>query len=135
MNLKQELCRLPANDAMLVAGWSQKSLYLLAWRSFMNQANAIYHQTSLPHGAMLTLTDAPIQQDPEKLGGHPTIGAKRVQADVLINYLATGRTIQDFLADYDAVTKDEVMAVLQVVKQAILDGKLTNIQVRDEDSF
>jgi uncharacterized protein (DUF433 family) len=101
----------------------------------MNQANAIYHQTSLPHGAMLTLNDAPIQQDPEKLNGHPTIGAKRVQADVLINYLAAGRTIQAFLDDYDAVAKDEVLAVLEVVKQAILDGKLTNIQVRDEDSF
>ena len=101
----------------------------------MNQANMIYQQVAIPHGATLTLNNAPIQQDPEKLGGHPTIGAKRVQADVLINYLAAGRTIQDFLDDYDAVTQDEVLAVLSVIKQAILDGTLTNVQVRDEDSF
>ena len=101
----------------------------------MNQTNIIYQQVPMLHRATLTLNDAPIQQDAEKLGGHPTIGAKRVQADVLINYLAAGRTIQDFLDDYDAVTKDEVLVVLSVIKQAILAGTLTNVQVRDEDSF
>lgn len=79
--------------------------------------------------------DAPIQQDASKLSGHPTIGAKRVQADVLINYLANGATIHDFLSDYDAVTEDEVLAVLSVIRQAILDGSLTGVQVRDENSF
>src|SRR5688572_20655222 len=72
--------------------------------------------------AMMSLPDAPIQQDPEKLSGHPTIGAKRVPADILINYLAGGQTIHDFLRDYDAVTETEALAVLGVIKQAILDG-------------
>ena len=81
------------------------------------------------------IPNTPIQQDPEKLGGHPTIGAKRMQADVLINYLASGYTIDEFLADYDGVTQAEVLALLGVVKQAILDGMLTGIPLRDEDSF
>jgi uncharacterized protein (DUF433 family) len=81
--------------------------------------------------AFLTLTDAPIQQNPEKLSGHPTIGAKRVPADVLINYLAGGQTIHDFLSDYDAVTENEVLALLGVIKQAILDGDLTGTPLRD----
>jgi len=85
--------------------------------------------------ALLTQADAPIQQDPEKLSGHPTIGAKRVPADILINYLAGGQTIHDFLSDYDAVTENEVLAVLGVIKQAILDGELTGAPLRDEDSF
>ena len=101
----------------------------------MNQANISYRQVPIPHGATITLNSAPIQQDVEKLGGHPTIGTKRVQADVLINYLAAGRTVRDFLEDYDAVTQDEVLAVLSVIKQAILEGTLTNVQVQDEDSF
>jgi uncharacterized protein (DUF433 family) len=84
---------------------------------------------------LLRPADAPIQQDPEKLSGHPTIGAKRVPADVLINYLASGRTIHDFLNDYDAVTENEVVAVLGVIKQLILDGVLTGIRLRDEDPF
>ncbi|MGH9799789.1 MAG: DUF433 domain-containing protein [Blastocatellia bacterium] len=79
--------------------------------------------------------DTPIQQDPAKLGGHPTIGAVRMQADVLINYLASGSTIDEFLDDYDGVTKDEVLAVLALVKQAILDGMLTGVALRDEDTF
>lgn len=84
---------------------------------------------------LLTPADAPIQQDPEKLSGHPTIGAKRVPADVLINYLASGQTIRDFLNDYDAVTENEVLAVLAVIKQAILDGELTGASLRDEHSL
>ncbi len=99
----------------------------------MNHANYIYQP--LMRGATVVLNDAAIQQDPEKLSGHPTIGAKRVQADVLINYLAAGRTIQEFLEDYDAVSKEEVLIVLSVIKQAILDGVLTNVRVRDEDTF
>lgn len=91
------------------------------------------------HGAALQLTeaeiDAPIQQSPEKLHGHPTIGAKRVQADVLINYLAAGRTIHDFLEDYDAVAEEEAVAVLNLIRQAILDGMLTGVQLRDENTF
>ena len=79
--------------------------------------------------------NTPIQQDPGKLGGHPTIGAVRVQADVLINYLARGATIDEFLDDYDAVTKEEVLAVLGMVKQAILDGMLTGVPLRDENTF
>ncbi len=83
--------------------------------------------------ALVELTDAPIQQNPEKLSGHPTIGAKRAPADVLINYLASGQTIDEFLSDYDAVTRDEVLAVLGVIKQAILDGELTGVRLRDEE--
>lgn len=82
--------------------------------------------------ALLSMSDAPIQQNPEKLSGHPTISAKRVPADVLINYLANGQTIHDFLNDYDAVTENEVLAVLGVIKQSILDGELTGVRLRDE---
>jgi uncharacterized protein (DUF433 family) len=81
----------------------------------------------------MPLPDTPIQQDPEKLSGHPTIGAKRVPADILINYLAGGQTIHDFLSDYDAVTENEVLAVLGVIKQAILDGELTGMRLRNEE--
>ncbi|MBS1788020.1 MAG: DUF433 domain-containing protein [Acidobacteria bacterium] len=85
--------------------------------------------------ALPALVDAPIQHDPEKLSGLPTIGTKRVPADVLINYLASGQTIHDFLNDYDAVTEHEVLAVLGVIKQAILDGELVGVRLRDENPF
>lgn len=90
---------------------------------------------SLQKAESWPVPNTPIQQDPEKLGGHPTIGAVRMQADVLINYLAAGNTIDEFLADYDGVTKEEAVAVLAVVKQAILDGILTGVPLRDEDTF
>lgn len=93
-----------------------------------------YAVEQLPAG-LFALDEAPIQQDQEKLSGHPTIGVKRVPADVLINYLAGGQTIHDFLNDYDAVTESEALAVLGVIKQAILDGELTGVRLRDEDTF
>lgn len=89
----------------------------------------------LPASESAPVPNTPIQQDPEKLGGHPTIGSVRMQADVLINYLASGSTIDEFLDDYDGVTKEEALAVLGVVKQAILDGMLTGIPLRDENTF
>jgi uncharacterized protein (DUF433 family) len=85
--------------------------------------------------ALMNGVDAPIQQDPEKLGGRPTVFAKRVPVETLINYLANGRTVQDFLADYDAVTEGEVLAILNLIKQAVLDGMLTGVHLRREDSF
>ena len=78
---------------------------------------------------------SPIQQAPDKLRGMATIGAKRVPAAFLIDYLAGGQTVQEFVDDYDAVTEAEALAVLAIVKQAINDGALTGMQVRDEDTF
>lgn len=76
--------------------------------------------------------ETPIQQYPEKLGGRPTIGAKRVPVEILINYLADGRTLREFLADYDAVSEAEALAVLNLIKQAVQDGMLTGARLRDE---
>ena len=98
-------------------------------------ANSRVSIAPLQTAESVPVPNTPIQQDPEKLGGHPTIGAVRMQADVLINYLASGSTIDEFLDDYDGVTKEEALAVLGVVKQAIFDGMLTGIPLRDENTF
>ena len=79
--------------------------------------------------------DAPIQQNPNKLSGQPTIGAKRIQAERLIEYFAGGGTLQEFLEDYEGVAKEEALAVLGLIRQAIQDGLLTNLKLRRENSF
>ncbi len=97
--------------------------------------NVVLAEPVLERPRLIPLANKPIQQDPDKLSGMATIGAKRVPAAFLIDYLAGGQTVQEFADDYDAVTEAEALAVLAVVKQAINDGLLTGMQVRDEDSF
>ncbi len=80
-------------------------------------------------------TAAPIQQDPEKLGGSPTIGKYRVHAETLIDYFAGGLTLADFMEDFEGTPKEEVLAVLGVVRQGIRDGLLTGLQVRLECDY
>lgn len=97
--------------------------------------NAVLVEQVLERPQLIPLASKPIQQDPDKLSGMATIGAKRVPAAFLVDYLAGGQTVQEFVDDYDAVTEAEALAVLAIVKQAINDGVLTGMQVRDEDTF
>ncbi len=77
----------------------------------------------------------PIQQNPRKLGGSPTIGKYRVHAETLIDYFATGLKLDDFMEDFEGTPKEEVLAVLSVVRQAIRDGLLTGMTVRPETAY
>lgn len=83
--------------------------------------------------AAIAVVQAPIQQDPDKLGGHPTIGRKRVQADTLIDYFSSGLTLKDFFQDFPSITEDEALAVLAVIKKAIIQGRLTGIDLDETD--
>jgi uncharacterized protein (DUF433 family) len=78
---------------------------------------------------------APIQQNPDKLSGAPTIGDYRVHAETLIDYFAEGMTLDDFLEDFEGTPKEDVLAVLSVIRQAIRDGMLTGITVREETAY
>ena len=80
-------------------------------------------------------TAAPIQQDPEKLGGSPTIGNYRVHAETLIDYLACEAALAEFMEDFEGTPQEDVLGVLSVVRQAIRDGLLTGIQVRPECDY
>ncbi len=78
---------------------------------------------------------APIQQDPDKLGGSPTIGVQRVHAETLIDYFAGGLTLEDFLQDFEGTPRTTVLGVLSIVRQAIRDGLLTGMRVRPECAY
>lgn len=79
--------------------------------------------------------DAPIQQDPEKLGGTPTIGKYRLPVETLIDYLAGNYTLDEFLDEFPGSDQETVLAVLGVIRQAAADGLLTDIQVREEHDY
>lgn len=66
----------------------------------------------------------PITINPERLGGTPTIAGTRLPVVTLIDYLNDERAIQDFLEDFDAVTNDDVQAVIAQIRQALEEGWL-----------
>lgn len=59
------------------------------------------------------MMDSVIVKDPEILGGMPVFKGTRVPVKNLIDYLATGETIDAFLDDFPSVTREQVIRFLQ----------------------
>ncbi len=62
------------------------------------------------------MSDQPIvTHDREILGGIPVFTGTRVPVQNLIDYLTTGETIDAFLDDFPAVTREQVIKFLEIV--------------------
>jgi uncharacterized protein (DUF433 family) len=62
------------------------------------------------------MSDQPIvTTDREILGGIPVFTGTRVPVQNLIDYLTTGETIDAFLDDFPAVTREQVVKFLETV--------------------
>jgi uncharacterized protein (DUF433 family) len=57
--------------------------------------------------------------DPEILGGTPVFFGTRVPIKNLFDYLETGDSIELFLEDFDGVSKEQVIKVLEMSKKLI----------------
>ena len=55
-----------------------------------------------------------IHVDKDILGGTPVFGGTRVPIKNLFDYLETGETIEEFLADFEGVKKEQVVKVLEM---------------------
>lgn len=60
-----------------------------------------------------------INIDPEILGGTPVFFRTRVPIKNLFDYLETGDSITVFLEDFESVSKDQVVRVLEMSKKLI----------------
>ncbi|MEO6131256.1 MAG: DUF433 domain-containing protein [Saprospiraceae bacterium] len=60
-----------------------------------------------------------INIDPEILGGTPVFFGTRVPIKNLFDYLETGDSIEDFLEDFDSVSKEQVVRVLEMSQKLI----------------
>ncbi len=60
-----------------------------------------------------------INRDPEILGGTPVFRGTRVFVETLLDYLAAGQPLDDFLDDFPAVSREQAVAVLEELKQAL----------------
>ena len=61
---------------------------------------------------MLSTTSV-IHSDPEIMGGTPVFVGTRVPAQTLIDYLAAGDSLDEFLDHFPTVTREQAVAALQ----------------------
>ncbi len=82
---------------------------------------AVHDQSSQPEFK----DKPPITRNPERMSGAPTIAGTRLPVTTLIDYLADGYTVEEFLDDFEgAVTADQVEAVLMKIRDALEEGWL-----------
>jgi uncharacterized protein (DUF433 family) len=61
-----------------------------------------------------------VHSDPEILGGTPVFVGTRVPLQNLIDYLEGGESIEDFLDGFPSVKREQVIAVIEAGKMAVL---------------
>lgn len=61
-----------------------------------------------------------IERNQEILGGTPVFVHTRVPVQTMLDYLAEGQPLEEFLTDYPTVTHEQAIAVLEYLKQHIL---------------
>jgi uncharacterized protein (DUF433 family) len=60
-----------------------------------------------------------INIDPEILGGTPVFFGTWVPVKNLFDYLETGETIENFLDDFEGVSKNQVLRILEMSQKLI----------------
>ena len=61
----------------------------------------------------------PIERSDQVLGGTMVFKGTRVPVQALIDYLEAGDRLDDFLADYPTVTREQAIAALEIAREAL----------------
>ena len=61
-----------------------------------------------------------IHSDPEIMGATPVFRGTRVPFQTLIDYIAAGHPLADFLDDFPSVSREQAIAALGQAKEAVL---------------
>jgi uncharacterized protein (DUF433 family) len=60
-----------------------------------------------------------VHSDPEILGGTPVFAGTRVPMQNLIDYLAAGDSLEDFLHSFPTVSREQAVAALEYARDAL----------------
>ena len=61
-----------------------------------------------------------ISCSPEVMGGTPVFSGTRVPVQTLLDYLETGESIDDFLAGFPSVNREQVIEFLEQAKNRLV---------------
>lgn len=65
-----------------------------------------------------------ISIDPARMGGLPTIRDTRVTVAMVLGQLATGRTVDELVADYPYIERADVLAALEYAAAAVNEREI-----------
>jgi uncharacterized protein (DUF433 family) len=71
-------------------------------------------------GVIMPNLKSVIRRSRDVLGGIPVFAGTRVPVQSLIDYLEAGQTLGEFLEDFPTVNREQVIAVLEQVKETLL---------------
>lgn len=63
-----------------------------------------------------------ISVNPGRMNGEPVFKGTRVPVQVLFDHLRAGDSLEDFLDGFEAVTREQVVAVIDLACGGLLDG-------------
>lgn len=66
--------------------------------------------------------ETPIVRNPAILGGRPVFRGTRVPIEVLFDNLADGLDLDEILASYPTVKREDALAVLEMARHRLLDA-------------
>ena len=69
----------------------------------------------------LAIVKLPISTNPDVLGGTPVFAGTRVPVQTLLDYLEAGESIGDFLEGFPSVTREQVIAFLEMAKDRLIE--------------
>jgi uncharacterized protein (DUF433 family) len=64
----------------------------------------------------------PISRDPGIMGGAAVFAGTRVPVQTLLDYLAGGESIDDFLEGFPSVSREQVVAFLEDAKDRLVEA-------------
>lgn len=59
--------------------------------------------------------------DPDRLGGTPVFVGTRVPIKNLFDYLAAGDPLDEFLADFPSVSREQAVSLIELAHQTLAD--------------
>ena len=66
--------------------------------------------------------DLPVWSDPERLGGRVCFRGTRVPVDALFDNLEAGLSLDEFLEEFEGVTREQAVAVLEFARHSVRPG-------------
>jgi len=60
-----------------------------------------------------------VHSDPEIMGGTPVFVGTRVPVQSLFDYLEAGDSLEEFLAAFPTVSRDQAIAALEIAREAV----------------
>jgi len=65
-----------------------------------------------------------ISRSPDVMSGAPVFSGTRVPVQTIIDYLAGGHPLDEFLEDFPTVSREQALELLQRVKEMLRDAQV-----------